>query len=77
MLAKVKCVIDGGFNPAKHLYMEGTDIDRLVALMCYVQLSLWNVPGRVFVGDSLTLKMREMWITPAYVHGAWYRKLNH
>ena len=42
-----------------------------------VQLSLWNVPGRVFVGDSLTLKMREMWITPAYVHGAWYRKLNH
>jgi hypothetical protein len=43
--------------------MEGTDIDRLVALMCYVQLSLWNVPGRVFVGDSLTLKMREMWIT--------------
>lgn len=77
LLATVKCVIDGGFNPAKHLYMEGTDIDRLVALMCYVQLSLWNVPGRVFVGDSLTLKMREVWITPAYVHGAWYRKLNH
>lgn len=77
LLAKVKKVLEKGFNPINHLYVEGTDIDRLVALMCYVQLCLWNVPAKIYVGDSLTLNLREVWMTPSYVLGCWNFKLGH
>lgn len=76
-LAKVRKVIEQGYNPLKHMYVECTDLDRLVAMMCYIQLSLWMVPARIFVGNSLTLQIRETWITPAYVLGKWQQKLNH
>ncbi len=37
------------------------DIDRLTALMAYVQLSLWNVPAEIVVGNTLSLEVREVW----------------
>ncbi len=76
LLAMVKQVIEKGFNPFHHVYIEGVDIDRLVALMSYIQLTLWHAPAKIVVGDSLTLKYREEWITPAYVMGGWKSKLN-
>lgn len=44
------------------------DVDRTAALMAYIQLSLWNVPATVVVGNSLTLEEREVWLTPAKVN---------
>ena len=65
------------------LYMElelGNEnnghIERLAALMCYVQLSLWNVPAQVVVGNSLTFETREVFYTPAHYMGAWDMRLN-
>lgn len=63
----VKNVIEQGYNPAKTMWVQAIDIDRTAALMCYIQLSLWNVPAQVIVGNSLTLETNEVWFTPAYM----------
>ena len=75
VLATVKNVIEQGYNPAKTMWVQAIDIDRTAALMCYIQLSLWNVPAQVIVGNSLTLETNEVWFTPAYVMYGWAGKL--
>jgi type I restriction-modification system DNA methylase subunit len=65
VLAVAEKILELGYNPAKTMYAHATDVDRTAALMCYVQLSLWNIPGTVVVGNSLTLEVREVWETPA------------
>lgn len=65
IIACYKEVIRQGFNPNKHLYVDCIDIDPTVAMACYVQLSLLMIPARVTIGDSLTLKFKESFITPA------------
>ena len=71
VLAFVKVMLSQGHNPARKLWVQCVDIDRLAALMCYVQLSLWHVPAQVVVGNSLTLETREVFYTPAHYMGAW------
>ena len=75
VLSFVKAMIDAGHNPAEKLWTQCVDIDRLAALMCYVQLSLWNVPAEILVGDTLRWEFRERWHTPAYYLGNWQWKL--
>jgi len=43
--------------------------------MCYVQLSLWHVPAEIIIGDTLSLKFREVYYTPSYYLGRWDVKL--
>jgi hypothetical protein len=50
-------------------------VDRMAALMCYIQLSLWNVPAEVIVGNTLSLEIREVWYTPAHHMGLWKYRL--
>lgn len=64
----------------------GQDIDRIVAMMAYVQLSLIGCPGYVIVGDSLKsppaeqillpedTEETEVWITPMFITDVWDRK---
>jgi hypothetical protein len=75
VLALVKVMIANEHNPADKLWVQCTDIDRLAALMCFVQLSLWNVPAEIVVGNTLTLETREVWHTPAHHLGFWANKL--
>ena len=48
------------------------DVDEVVALMCYIQISLLGVAGYVKVGNSLTEPMthsdavEDYWLTPIY-----------
>ena len=65
VLAVAEKIIELGHNPAKTMYAHATDVDRTAALMCYIQMSLWNIPGTVVVGNSLSLEVREVWETPA------------
>ncbi len=65
VLACAEKIIELGFNPAKVMRAHATDVDRTAALMCYIQLSLWNIPATVVVGNSLTLEVHEVWETPA------------
>lgn len=39
--------------PLRNYMMYAQDIDRTMALSCYVQLALQGVPGMVIIGDSL------------------------
>jgi hypothetical protein len=71
LLPAVSMLISKGYNPATTLWVQAVDIDRVSALMCYIQLSLWNVPAQVVVGNSLTLEVRETWHTPAHYLYDW------
>lgn len=75
VLSFVKAMIENGHNPSERLWVQCIDIDRLAALMCYIQLSLWNVPAEIIVGDTLRLEFRETWYTPAHYLGRWSYKL--
>ena len=61
----------------------GQDIDRIVAMMAYIQLSLIGCPGYIIIGNSLTnpptghilfpqdTEGQEVWITPLFMHDIW------
>jgi hypothetical protein len=75
ILAVINTLVGKGIDPAKRIFVEAIDIDRTAALMCYIQLSLWNVPAEVIVGDCLRLDYREHWFTPAYHLNGWAARL--
>lgn len=75
ILAFVKEMIEQKHSPHEKLFVQAIDIDRLTALMCYLQLSLWNVPAQIIVGDTLSGKIRETYYTPAYYLFGWDMRL--
>lgn len=75
ILSLIKLMIAAGHNPAEKIWVQAIDVDRMAALMCYIQLSLWNVPAEVIVGNTLTLEIREVWYTPAHHTGLWKYRL--
>ena len=75
ILSFTKVLIEHGHNPAEKLWVQCQDIDRMAALMCYLQLALWHVPGVVIVGNTLTLEVREVFYTPAHHLGNWRARL--
>lgn len=73
-----------GLNYQNHLLITGQDIEEVVALMCYIQLSLLGVAGFVKVGNAITNPMslsdttENYWFTPMYFNDIWcYRRLVH
>lgn len=75
VLALVKVLIQVGHDPATRIWVQCIDVDRTAALMCFVQLTLWNVPAQIVVGNTLTLETRETWCTPQHYLGFWDAKL--
>lgn len=71
-----------GLNFQNHILISGQDIDYLVTMMCYIQLSLLGVAGYFKVGNSLTEPMttgdslENYWFTPMYFSNVWhYRRV--
>lgn len=69
-------------NFQDHLLLTGQDIDTLVTMMCYIQLSLLGVAGYFKVGNALTEPMtgsdnlENYWFTPMYFFPVWhYRRI--
>ena len=70
-------------NYQESILFVAQDIDRVVAQMCYIQLSLLGCAGYVIVGDTLTqppvgstlipqeAKDTELWLTPMYFSNIW------
>lgn len=64
-------------NFQNHVLVSGQDIEEVVALMCYIQLSLLGVAAYIKVGNSLTEPMSEndstenYWFTPIYFSDVW------
>lgn len=75
ILALVKVMTQAGHDPAGKLWVQAIDVDRMAALMCYTQLSLWNVPAEIIVGNTLSWDIREVWYTPAHHMGLWKYRL--
>lgn len=73
-------------NYQNHIYIVGQDIEKLVALMCYVQISFLGVAGYIKVGDTLSNplctedinKLHSIWFTPIWFNDVWSnRRLFH
>lgn len=69
-------------NFQNHILVTGQDIDKNVALMCYIQISLLGVAGFVKVGNALSEPMspddttENYWFTPMYFSDVWvYRRM--
>lgn len=71
-----------------HVLFAGQDIDRVVGLMAYIQISLLGCPGYIVIANSLTNPMlgnplmpaeqkgQEFWYTPLYFSQVWhYRRM--
>lgn len=72
------------FNYQNHILITGQDIDYLVTMMCYIQLSLLGMAGYFKVGNALTDPMTDndslenYWFTPMYFFPVWhYRRVWH
>lgn len=70
------------YNFQNHVYFIGQDIDRTVANMCYIQLSLQGVAGYVTVGDTISepiiTDLKRIWFTPVWFSNVWsIRRLFH
>ena len=75
VLAVAEELISQGYNPAQTFWVQGIDISRIACLMSYVQLSLWNIPAEIIVGNTLTMDFKEHWYTPSHVMNNWTAKL--
>ena len=53
------------YDPANRVFMVAQDIDIRCVWMCYVQLSLYDIPAVVIHGNSLALEEQSKWYTPA------------
>lgn len=72
-----------GVNYQLNALFVAQDIDRIAALMCYIQLSLLGCAGYVVVGDSLRhpctgpvlfphkAEELDIWYTPMFAHEVW------
>lgn len=54
----------------RKVFVVAQDIDSMCAHMCYIQLSLLDIPAQVLIGDTLAMTVCEHFNTPAcYLHG--------
>lgn len=69
-----------GLNFQNHILIIGQDIEEVVALMTYLQISLLGVAGYVKVGNSITDPMtltdniKNYWFTPMYFSDVWHTR---
>jgi hypothetical protein len=75
ILAFAKVMLSKGMSPTEKLWVQAIDVHRTTALMCYLQMALWHVPGQVIVGNSLSMEVREVFYTPAHFMGGWEQRL--
>ena len=61
----------------EHVIFVAQDIDKTVAEMCYIQLSLIGCPGYVVVGDTISKPVLGSDLFPevANQHNIWYTPL--
>ena len=55
-----------GINFQQNLFVEAIDIDELCFQMAYLQLSLYGIPARVMLGDTLAYEFSQIIYTPMY-----------
>ena len=84
LIAAANSIRNHGINYQNHALFVAQDIDRVVGLMCYIQLSLLGCAGYVVIADSICNplvggnalipipnKTQEIWYTPMYESNIW------
>lgn len=83
LIAAANALRRAKINYQTNAVFVGQDIDRVVAMMAYIQLSLIGCPGYIIIGNSLTNPLTghvlfpkdteglEVWITPLFMHDIW------
>jgi len=66
IIAYAETLKDNGYNYQHQLYVEAIDIDEICFMMTYIQLSLYGIPAKVLLGDSLAIKYFQIYYTPFY-----------
>ena len=75
--AAAKPLSKAGLNWQNHVLVTAQDIDYIVALMCYIQLSLLGAAAYIKIGNTFTEPMsstdtlENYWFTPMYFSGVW------
>lgn len=83
MIAAANAFRRKNINYQNHVLFAGQDVDRVVAMMAYIQLSLLGCAGYIVVGDSLSHPMtgpilfpreseyQEIWYMPMFHSEVW------
>lgn len=83
LIAAANVMHENGINYQRDVLFVGQDIDRVVGLMCYIQLSLLGCPGYVAIANTLSNPLcgsplqpvekesQEFWYTPFYFRNEW------
>ena len=66
IIAYAETMKNHNINFQQKLFVEAIDIDELCFQMAYLQLSLYGIPARVMLGDTLAYKFRQIIYTPMY-----------
>lgn len=77
IIAFAETMKNNNYNYQKQLFVEVIDIDEMCFMMSYIQLSLYGVPARVMLGDSLAWKFQKVLYTPFYFLSGIESKLKH
>lgn len=88
LLAAARVVKDRGTDYRDSILFVGQDLDRVVAQMCYIQLSLIDAAGYVCVANTLANPItgisdlvpcerdgQDYWYTPAYWSDKWQKRV--
>lgn len=83
LIAAANTMKKSKYNFQNHVLFVGQDIDRIVGLMCYIQLSLLGCAGYICIGNSLSNPLtghvlfpqekegQELWIMPMFRTDVW------
>jgi hypothetical protein len=82
VIALAKSCMEKKINYQEKVHVTAVDISSIAVHMAYIQLTLLHVPAIVYIGDSLSMEMREKemrekWVTPAHVMGFWDSRLKN
>lgn len=75
IIALARALRDKGINYQQVIHVQAVDVSNTAAYMTYIQLSLLHVPALVYVGNTLSMEIRETFKTPAHIIGLWDLRL--
>lgn len=75
VIATAHELLSQGINYQQSVHVTAIDLDATCVHAAYVQFSLLYIPATLIHGDSLSLKIYNLWYTPAHVLGFWEQKM--
>lgn len=76
LIAFRKAMIDQQCNPSRDAFFVGQDISDAAFKMCYIQLSLYGVGGKVIHGNTITMEIWRELYTPVYFLTDWQIRMS-